>query len=461
MRPPPALTRVNVAHGIIHYKGHKKDKNNERAYRTISTCPFLSKALDLYVRDLHQEKWSACQASTQYQGSGSNHELASLLLTEVLQYSLHVSKKPVYVLALDAQSAFDRCLRQILVCELVKAGMKDDALRLVDNRLASRSTVYEWNKELLGPAPDMTGFEQGGINSSEFYKLYNNQQLETAQESALGVDLGDVVISAIGQADDVVLCSNDIDSLSLLVRLTVSYCRKYRVRLVPSKTKLLGFASRKQQHLLDHAALVNPIAIDGQPVPFVCEAEHVGVLRNTAGNMPNIMNRIAEHKSGMSFVLSAGLARGHHGNPSASLKVHELYGTSKLFSGLASLYLSRAEIRTVDSYYQRTVMNLQRLHPRTPRSFVLLQAGSLPGEAILHKKQLTLFIMICHLPQDPLHIHARHVLLFEKSSSQSWFHQIRQHCLLYQLDHPLQLLESPPPKHMFKILGECPERRGS
>ena len=81
--------------------------------------------------------------------------------------------------------------------------------------------------------------------------------------------------------------------------------------------------------------------------------EHVGVLRNVNGNMPHIMNRIAEHKSGLSFVLSAGLARGRHGNPSASLKVHELYGTPKLFSGLATLALSKAEVKASDSYSQK------------------------------------------------------------------------------------------------------------
>ena len=64
--------------------------------------------------------------------------------------------------------------------------MEDDALLFIDNRLARRSTVYEWNKELLGPAHDKTGFEQGGINSSEFYKLYNNMQLDDAQLSGLG-----------------------------------------------------------------------------------------------------------------------------------------------------------------------------------------------------------------------------------------------------------------------------------
>ena len=447
-----SLTELNTAHGIIHYKGHKKDKTSERSYRCISTCPFLSKALDLYVRDLHQEQWNNVQASTQYQGPGSSHELASLLLTEVIQHSLHVARKPVFLLALDAQSAFDRCLRQILICELFKTGTNNEALKLVDNRLKSRCTIYEWDKQLMGPAPDMTGFEQGGINSSEYYKLYNNEQLETAQASGLGVDLGNVVISAIGQADDVILCSNDIDSLRLLVRLTESYCTKYRVKLVASKTKLLGYANPGQQHLIDHAKLINPVTVDGQLVPFVNEAEHVGILRNTAGNMPNIINRIAAHKSGLSFILSAGLARGKQGNPAASLRVHQVYGESKLFSGLASLSLNKSEIRIIDNYYQRIVMNLQRLHQNTPRSFVFLQAGCLPGEAILHRKQLTLFLMVCHLPHDPLHIHARHVLVAGKSSARSWFHQIRQLCLLYELDHPILLLDNPPPKTSFKSL---------
>ena len=59
-----SLAELNTAHGVIHFKGHKKDKNSERSYRCISTCPFLSKALDLYVRDIHQKQWNACQAST-------------------------------------------------------------------------------------------------------------------------------------------------------------------------------------------------------------------------------------------------------------------------------------------------------------------------------------------------------------------------------------------------------------
>ena len=105
--------------------------------------------------------------TTQYQGTGSSHELAALLLTEVIQYSLYVVAQPVYWLALDAESAFDRCLRQVLTSDLYK-------------------------------------------NSSDYYKLYNNEQLKSAQTSGLGVDIGSDVISAIGQADDVILAASSL-----------------------------------------------------------------------------------------------------------------------------------------------------------------------------------------------------------------------------------------------------------
>ena len=187
----------------------------------------------------------------------------------------------------------------------------------------------------MGPSSDTTGFEQGGINSSDYYKLYNNSQLDTAQDSGLGVDLGSCTVSAVGQADDVILVANDIDSLSLLVRLTEHYCAKYRVTLVPSKTKLLAYHTDSQELLVKHAQVVNPIKIAGKPVPFTTEAEHVGVIRNTSGNMPNILDRIAAHKKALGAVMFSGLAQAHRGNPAAS---HSVY-TRCMVLGSCSLVL--------------------------------------------------------------------------------------------------------------------------
>ena len=60
--------------------------------------------------------------------------------------------------------------------------------------------------------------------------------------------------------------------------------------------------------------------------------------------------------------------------------------------------------------------------------------------------------MICHLPEDPLHKHAKFVLTCLPPSSSSWFHHIRDLCMQYRLPHPLELLDDPVPKSRFKKL---------
>ena len=446
------LEELNTAHGLIYYKGHHKDKTSDRSYRNISTCPVLAKAVDMYLRDLYGKLWHKQEAETQYQGTGSSHELASLLLTEVIQYTQYVTQKPLYLLALDAQSAFDRCLRQVLISELHKANIPPAAILMIDKRLANRHTMYEWEGEVMGPAADVTGFEQGGVNSSDYYKLYNNEQLKTAQESQLGVDIGSGVISAVGQADDVVLGATSLYNLQLLVNLTEQYCRKYRVQLEPSKTKLLAYCPPSLSFLVDHAMNCHQITLNNVPISLGVEAEHVGVLRSTSGNLPHILNRIAMHKKSLHALLPTGMARRRRGNPAASVKLSQMYGVPVLLSGVTSLVLSKSELKMLEGHYIRTLQGLLRLHDKTPRSIVCFLAGSLPITAILHQRMLSLMLMISFLSKDPLYQHARYVLLHPVQCCRSWFIQAKNICQLYGLPHPLQVLENPPAKQPFKSL---------
>ena len=100
-------------------------------------------------------------------GEGSSHELAGLLLTEAVQYSLFTDKKPLFALFLDARSAFDSVLRKILVNKLFHCGTTGQSLLFLNNRLEARTTFVEWDKQLMGPIVDEQGVEQGGINSGD------------------------------------------------------------------------------------------------------------------------------------------------------------------------------------------------------------------------------------------------------------------------------------------------------
>ena len=100
----------------------------------------------------------------------------------------------------------------------------------------------------------------------------------------------------------------------------------------------------------------------------------------------------------------------------------------------------------------KTLRNLLKCHLSTPQPFVYFMAGSLPGKAILHLRNLSLFSMVTHLPGNSLYDRARHIFVTGSHSSKSWFANIRDICLLYDLPHPLTLLENPMSKVAFKKL---------
>ena len=444
-----SISELNNVLALLLYKGHSKDRTLDASYRTISTCPLLAKSLDIYVRDLFISDWNSSQADTQYQGERSSHDLASLMITETVLYAKYKSSLPTFLLFLDARSAFDTVVTPYLVRKLFFTGMHGNSLLYTDSRLSNRTTYCQFDKSTVGPIVDDHGVEQGGVSSSDFYKVYNNELLTTAQESKLGASLGgSLVISAVGQADDTVLVSNDIFKLQHILHLVLGYCKKFNVKLSSSKTKLLMIPAPRSDGFTPY----NPINIDGEDIPFVDEAEHVGVLRAVSGNVPNTLQRISAFKKSLGPLIACGLARGSRSNPAASLRILSIYATPVLLSGLPSLVLSSNEISSIDQQYKRTLQNILKLSVNSPPALVYFIAGSLPLTAILHMRQLSLFAMVSRLPTDPLNIHARNTLLTSSPSEKSWFVIVRNLCLLYDLPHPLHVLDNPLPKKSFAKL---------
>ena len=264
--------------------------------------------------------------------------------------------------------------------------------------------------------------------------------------------MSSTTISAIGLADDTTLLSNCLYSLQNLLQLTLNFCDKYHVQLCIEKTKLVSIATPAMSTTVDLMKLVSPVNINGTEVEFVDTAEHVGVLRNTTSNLPNLFNRISAHRKALNAVLHTGIARHHRGNPVASLRVERLHGMPVLLSGLGALLLLKTELDMVDHHLKETHERIMRLHPRTPRCVVSFLSGNLPGTAMIHIRMLTLFGMICRLPGSILHQHASRVLWANKPSSKSWFLEIRNICLLYNLPHPSSLLQYPIQKKSMKKL---------
>ena len=446
-----SLEELNSVWAMVLHKGHGKPKDSDRSYRTISTCPLLSKSLDKYIGSLFESGWAAAQAETQFQGSGSSHELAALLLTESIQHAVFRAKKPLFVVMLDAKSAFDKILAENIIRKAFLAGSRGHGLLYLADRLANRKTYVEWDKSIMGPICDLLGVEQGGCLSDRLYKLANNEQLSVAQDSQLGLDLHGVIVSSIGQADDTCLISDCIFKLQNLLQLTVDYCSKYHVELVPEKTKLLCFSPTGLEASTLYWKTVSPVTLNSEKIPFSSEAEHLGILRSSNGNLPNLMSRMSAHNGSLRGVLHGGLAKGHNGNPAAALQVEKLYAAPVLLSGVAALVLNKADEDILHHHYKLSLERLQRLHKCTPEPVVCFLGGSLPLTALLHLRQFSLLTMIAHLgPDHILHRIGCSALDSNNLSHHSWFHHIKINCAKYSLPDPLTILTNPPSKESFK-----------
>ena len=125
------------------------------------------------------------------------------------------------------------------------------------------------------------------------------------------------MISAVGLADDTVLVANKLSKLSNILFLATNYCEKYGVTLSQSKTKLLQISRNCETEL----EVYNPIIIDGHQIEFSEEAEHVGIIRSTKGNVPHLMNRICSHRKAIGATLSSGVAQKSRANPIIGLRL--------------------------------------------------------------------------------------------------------------------------------------------
>ena len=185
-------------------------------------------------------------------------------------------------------------------------------------------------------------------------------------------------------------------------------------------------------------------------IPFVDTAEHVGVLRSVSGNLPHIHQRIVKHRKALASVLFTGMSRRHRASPLASLQTERIFGSPVLFSGLATLILTKPETDIIAQHVQQTTQNLLKLHQKTPDVVIFMISGTFPGEAMLNLKQLTLFGMITRLPDNILNQIAMQSFL--NGEKKSWFSQILLLCHQYGLPHPLTLLQKPFEKTKFKSL---------
>jgi len=235
----------------LYKKGDKKDPANYRGITLLSCIgkmftSILNARLSQFISD--NDILLENQTGFRHGYSTMDHCFLIKHLIEICK----LNKKKLYCAFVDFKQAFDRVWRQGLWFKLKNIGVSGKFYDIVLNMYQNIKSCVMVNGKMGDYFVTNLGVRQGENLSPIFFSLYLNDlenYLMVSGNTGLKYDI-DVCnqllnLFVIMYADDTVLFSNTPKGLQKVLQSFSSYCKKWKLTVNVSKTKIVVFGSRK------------------------------------------------------------------------------------------------------------------------------------------------------------------------------------------------------------------------
>ncbi|MEW8547754.1 MAG: reverse transcriptase family protein, partial [Candidatus Thiodiazotropha sp.] len=424
--------KIGVLTPVYKKKGSHIEAKN---YRGITILPIITKILESVLREVVRPAVEKVQNSLQRGFTQNSSPMnCSLILEEVVRESKD-RKQPLYIAFLDVKAAFDVVSHDSLLRKLFHIGLEGTEWSLIQSLHCGAESVVKWEGSTSQGFSVYQGVRQGGILSTDLYKLYGNDQLDRIQRMGVGSYIGDICCAAPTTADDMALGASSLDALQCLVTTAVDNSKLEKYILQPTKSVILAAVTHGRKSRECHLDI--NISMDGEKMPVVSEAMHLGILRSADSQQSTVTLNIEKARRTTYCLMGAGL-HGQNGlDPDTSIHVLQTYILPILVYGLEVLLPRRTLMEKAERFYKKLLKQILSLPDTTADPAVYLLTGSIPLEGVIHSRALTLFGSICRLDEEAVEKQvARRQLSVKGDNSCSWFVDLRNLLWKYELPSP-------------------------
>ena len=161
-------------------------------------------------------------------------------LASVIRNRLH-QRKNTFAAFIDMEKAFDKVDRNLLLFKLLKYGINGNMYKAI--RSLCFNTTYTVNINGYNTRwfnADL-GVRQGDCISPTLFSLFVNDMAKEVKEAECGVQFGDIKVSILLYADDVVLIAENEADLQRLLDIVTEWCKKWRLKTSVLKSKVVHF----------------------------------------------------------------------------------------------------------------------------------------------------------------------------------------------------------------------------
>lgn len=225
----------------------KKQSTNPSEYRGISLQSFVAKTfcsiLNTRLREFLESSYALSDEQNGFR-PGRCCQDHIFTLTSIVQNRLF-EKKDTFACYIDFRKAFDCVDRGLMWSKLqVRYGLDGNILNALKALYSKVDCAVDVNCDLTEWFDVSCGVKQGCILSPTLFAMFIDDLVDCLKEKNCGVMCGDCSVASLLYADDIVLLAPDEQSLQSLLDAVEEWCRKWRMSLNISKTKIMHFRKK-------------------------------------------------------------------------------------------------------------------------------------------------------------------------------------------------------------------------
>jgi hypothetical protein len=261
-------------------KGSDKDMRN---YRGISLLSVVGKVFGVVLNNRVIQWAEGVLVEEQFgfrPGRGCRDPL--FILREVVR---NRGRKTVFAAFMDIKKAYPSVWRDGLWWKLWRMGVRGKFWRVLREWSSDRKCGVVWEKE-VGEWFDMeSGVAQGCPLSPVLFSLYINDIALDIREKGGGVQYGDVRVSVLMYADDMVLMADTKEGLQRSINLAYEYSKRWRFlfNVGKDKTEIVVFHGRGMEKKKREKELEGGWVLGGKIVGIVDKYVYLGVTVDCKG----------------------------------------------------------------------------------------------------------------------------------------------------------------------------------
>ena len=294
---------------------------------------------------------------------------------------------------------------------------------------------------------NVVGIRQGGETSTEGFKAKENAFLRRVRLHPNSLRIGRTPAGIPTVADDNCMLASSHNSAQTQLLLAQSNASRVRYIFSEAKSRVLYFPNKATKSVEPKP----PLTINGSKMSYSDSETHLGLVRTTDGKADSTTSKSVQSGRRAAYKLMGAGFSGVNGiSPFYTRCMVTTYVMPCLTYGLEAMVMEDKNYEVLDKYHRGLLRQLQGLPDSTATPAIYLLLGSLPCQAIIHQKILTLFISILHRDGTPEYAIMHRQLAMKTTSSSSWTAKLRLILHQYNLPLALELAGNPPSKEQWK-----------